>query len=139
MVTMQLLCVNGRTGEVRCANAGHPFPVLISEGLAAEVSLPSRPLGAFRRIQPSETELCLHSGESLILATDGFIEAKDQSGEMVGYDRYRNMLVESRCPDPDRHFQAFRKAHLLLAPVLEDDASMVIISCDGFQTVENRL
>ncbi|MFG1670498.1 PP2C family protein-serine/threonine phosphatase [Streptomyces sp. Y7] len=82
-VTVLLLEI-GRDGEITGLNCGHPWPYLLSgtsvEPLARTDPLP--PLGLF----PLPTELppvpcgSLHSGDSLVLYTDGVEDARDARG-----------------------------------------------------------
>ncbi|HWM21643.1 MAG TPA: PP2C family protein-serine/threonine phosphatase [Ilumatobacteraceae bacterium] len=69
---------NWRTGEIVLANAGHPPPLLVTDGNVDYASLPvGRPLG----IGPSSYEpatLTMPEGSTLILYTDGLIERRTE-------------------------------------------------------------
>lgn len=79
-------------GEMVIANAGHIPPYLNSQ----EIALPgSFPLGVLAEITYEEARFYLHPGDRLLLLSDGVIEARQPSGELFGFDRVRNMSLES--------------------------------------------
>jgi serine phosphatase RsbU (regulator of sigma subunit) len=69
---------NWRTGEIVLANAGHPPPLLVTDGNADYVSLPvGRPLG----VGPSSYEpatFTMPTDSTMILYTDGLIERRTE-------------------------------------------------------------
>ena len=69
---------NWRTGEIVLANAGHPPPLLVTDGDTDYVSLPvGRPLG----VGPSSYETAtftMPAGSAMILYTDGLIERRTE-------------------------------------------------------------
>ena len=79
--------INTSTGEVVMASAGHPDPfVCTPQGCLKEVARRNPPLGVFADVQYSEfsTKLCL--GDTLVLYTDGLVEARHE-GELFGEER----------------------------------------------------
>jgi serine phosphatase RsbU (regulator of sigma subunit) len=78
MVTTIAGIGNWRTGEIVLANAGHPPPLLISDGSVDYVSLPvGRPLG----VGPSSYEpatFTMPGDSTMILYTDGLIERRTE-------------------------------------------------------------
>jgi hypothetical protein len=79
-------------GRVELANAGHLPPYLDGEELAVEGSLP---LGAAPVNTFTVTEFRLVEGESMLLVSDGIVEAQNQRGELFGFDRTRQMSTQS--------------------------------------------
>lgn len=88
-VTMAILILDPRTGEVECVNAGHPPPIV------------AKPNGELRYLQSEEniafgildTEFelersVLAPNEVLLLYTDGLFELMDLDGEPLGMDRF---------------------------------------------------
>jgi hypothetical protein len=90
--TLALLRLDPRTGEGRLANAGHPFPLLVVEGEAAEVSLAGLPLGQGPKREYKETVLQIPPGGVLVFCSDGLFEGADWQGVPYGYDRPREIL-----------------------------------------------
>lgn len=65
---------------LRWARAGHPPPLLIRDGRATALPLPTGMLlGATSEAHYGEQELTLHPGDTLMMYTDGLIERKDSS------------------------------------------------------------
>jgi serine phosphatase RsbU (regulator of sigma subunit)/anti-sigma regulatory factor (Ser/Thr protein kinase) len=80
MATMLYGTLNLETLELVYARAGHPYPLLLrgngsSEYLIDEGNIP---LGAGRIAEYSEHRVRLHSGETLLLYTDGLIERRGE-------------------------------------------------------------
>ena len=78
-----LLYIDGGTGAIQYANAGHPLPLLIAgDGGVREVMDAT---GTVLGIQPDEVwttgSLTMQRGESLVLFTDGVTEAMAKGGD----------------------------------------------------------
>jgi phosphoserine phosphatase RsbU/P len=83
-VTLLCLIVDPVTGMVRCANAGHPLPVLVRAG-----AMPGTPLtatamvsGVMSGVEIGSETMELRPGDTLVLYTDGVTEAFDAEGMM---------------------------------------------------------
>jgi anti-sigma regulatory factor (Ser/Thr protein kinase)/putative methionine-R-sulfoxide reductase with GAF domain len=76
MATVAYALVDGESGTVRYASAGHLPPVLLSaDGVARAVDVAiAPPIGAFAYKHSPEHELALKPGETLLLYTDGLVE-----------------------------------------------------------------
>ena len=82
----------GPEGELVMANAGHLPPYLNSQ----EVVLPGGlPLGAIPEVSYDEVDRYLHPGDRLLLLSDGVVEARQQTGELFGFDRVHNLSNQS--------------------------------------------
>ncbi|WP_051732539.1 SpoIIE family protein phosphatase [Kitasatospora phosalacinea] len=67
------------TGALRAARAGHPQPVRIGAGGAAELELPGGPpLGVLPGVRYPLVEARLAPGETLLAYTDGLVEVRDE-------------------------------------------------------------
>jgi serine phosphatase RsbU (regulator of sigma subunit) len=88
------LTLDVKTGEVVLANAGHPVPyILRREGaMKAVVDGSAGPVGVLDDPAFASTALELAHGDSLVLYTDGVIEAADAHGGLYGVDRLENCL-----------------------------------------------
>ena len=65
---------------LRWARAGHPPPLLVRDGRATALPLPTGMLlGAVSDAHYGEQELALHPGDTLMMYTDGLIERKDST------------------------------------------------------------
>ncbi len=79
-------------GTVTLANAGHLPPYLNGQELTLE---PSLPLGLVKQVSYNEVAVRLNPGDQLSLYTDGLLEARNERGELYGFDRM-NALFASR-------------------------------------------
>lgn len=91
MVTMLYAMLDTQRGHLRFANAGHNYPVLIN-GQVSEIELSGLPLGVDGDTEYVEISAVLHHGDTIVLYTDGVIEASAPGGEIYGYDRLESML-----------------------------------------------
>jgi serine phosphatase RsbU (regulator of sigma subunit) len=76
-------------GAVTLANAGHMAPYLNAEPLAMEGALP---LGLIEDAEPSVMHFQLKPGDKLMLLSDGVAEARDENGELFGFERVQELL-----------------------------------------------
>lgn len=91
LVTCLVLRIDG-CGSVELANAGHLPPYVNGKELAVEGSLP---LGALPGIVFEATRFQLVEGDSLLLVSDGIVEAQNQRGELFGFERTRAISTRS--------------------------------------------
>ncbi|HNV70256.1 MAG TPA: SpoIIE family protein phosphatase, partial [Candidatus Ozemobacteraceae bacterium] len=90
--------------------------------------LAGRALGVSKTSGIAETQITLAPGEQLILYTDGFVEALSHDGSLVGYERCLDLFQQCRHDDPQAFVRGFVEAHHQLAPSLQDDSTLVIVS-----------
>jgi hypothetical protein len=81
-----------REGAVELANAGQLPPYLNGRELATEGALP---LGALPDATFPAMHFQLKGGESLLLVSDGVVEARSKTGELFGFERTRDLSTES--------------------------------------------
>ncbi|ABY34889.1 MAG TPA: serine/threonine-protein phosphatase [Chloroflexus aurantiacus] len=127
MVTMLYLHLEPHTGAVRCANAGHTFPLLITDTIQ-ELEISGLPLGVDSESEYTELNAVIAPGESLLLYTDGLIEATRADGAILGFER----LVELIMVQPQRKPRALAAAlvqevRTWTNGVLSDDVTLVIL------------
>ncbi|HZD59320.1 MAG TPA: SpoIIE family protein phosphatase, partial [Anaerolineae bacterium] len=80
------------SGSVVMASAGHPDPFVCGpEGCMQITARRNPPLGIFPGINFDSFEAKLHIGDTLVLYTDGLIEAR-RDGELFGDGRVRKVL-----------------------------------------------
>lgn len=99
-------CVIARTapdGTVTLANAGHLAPFRNGEELPVGGSLP---LGVMASAEYDEIDFRLQEEDSLVFYTDGLVEARNEAGELYGFDRVATLtgsadsveeIVEAAC------------------------------------------
>jgi len=78
-------------GTATVANAGHLPPYLNGVELPVEGALP---LGAVSGLHLPALHFTLAEGDSLLLMTDGIVEAQDTHGQLFGFERITQLLHE---------------------------------------------
>jgi hypothetical protein len=76
-------------GETTIANGGHLAPFLDREELPVAGSLP---LGVAADTHYDELIFALREGETLTFYTDGIVEARNEAGELYGFERLASLL-----------------------------------------------
>ena len=99
-VTCLLALLDPDTGHVRYANAGHNPPYLCNAQGAVELRATGIPLGLFPDLEYEEKETHLQSGDSLLMYSDGLVEAHDPDRVMFGFPRLHQVL--SSLPEESR-------------------------------------
>jgi sigma-B regulation protein RsbU (phosphoserine phosphatase) len=104
-----------RTGQLRMANAGHEFPLLVpADGGPIRAVEGCGPLmGAFSPLDVREIDIRLGPGDQLVLYTDGVTDSRAPSGERFGKPRLIETLERVRG----------RTAHELVAAVRDEVAA----------------
>jgi anti-sigma regulatory factor (Ser/Thr protein kinase) len=94
-VTCLFAILDPATGRVVLANAGHNLPYVRTTDGVVELRATGMPLGLLPDIKYQETEGVVAPGDSVLLYSDGLVEAHDRSQEMYGFPRLaREMAVD---------------------------------------------
>jgi serine phosphatase RsbU (regulator of sigma subunit) len=110
-------------GLLILANAGHLPPYLNGQ----EFSVPgSLPLGLVPQAQYDCITARLNPGDRLTFVSDGVVEAQNKAGELLGFDRTRDL---SRLP-------AAHIAHTARAFGQHDDITVVTVDFSGQAVAE---
>lgn len=80
-VTFFFGVLDGETSTFRYCNAGHPYPLLLSEGSIRVLEQGGAVLGVFPDWRYEESIVELRAGDRLLLFTDGITEASNPSGQ----------------------------------------------------------
>jgi phosphoserine phosphatase RsbU/P len=81
------------------ANAGHNAPLLLKDGYGQQLDQGGMPLGLFPSAEFRTGAVCLGSGDTLVLYSDGITEATSKSGEEFGELRLES-VVRAYCGKP---------------------------------------
>ena len=79
-----------KSGFVTLANAGHLPPFLNGKELGTDGALP---LGTLEGVEYNPLQFQLEEGDSLMLMTDGIVEAQNEEGALCGFDRTLEMIA----------------------------------------------
>jgi sigma-B regulation protein RsbU (phosphoserine phosphatase) len=121
-----------QTKRLTLSNAGQPQPILVTTaGPPAHVETDgdSFPLGIVPEARYEPTTLSLASGETIVLYSDGVVEAMNAKGEMYGFERLMTTVDQRRALNAESLLEA------ILADVGEhaksveqhDDITLVVV------------
>jgi len=88
-VTCLYLVLEPATGRVVYANAGHNLPYVRTAGGVVEFRATGMPLGLMPGMTYEERTSHIGRGDSVLLYSDGIVEAHDPAGEMYGFPRLK--------------------------------------------------
>jgi serine phosphatase RsbU (regulator of sigma subunit) len=127
-ITMTYVTVDGRSGDVACANAGHPAPrVVLPDGAVHGLDAHGLILGIDSGQDYDEARDSVPAGGSLVLYTDGVIEAR-REGELYGTERLDALLAEHRALPPRELAECVAEdARSWAGGELTDDLAVVVI------------
>jgi len=92
---LRLRRVNAHWQVSSCA-AGHPLPLLVSDGQVTEVGHSGSLVGVMDEVELEETTLSLDAGDALVVYTDGVTEARAPDDAFYGDGRLRDTLAVAR-------------------------------------------
>ena len=126
-VTCLVLVIDTSTGNTRYANAGHNLPYLRRDGIVVQLQARGMPLGLMPDSTYDEHETVIELGDLLLLYSDGITEQHDTAGEMFGFGRTSDLLVDASSGDDlvDRAVSAL--ARFSAGVEQEDDITLVTL------------
>src|SRR3954463_644481 len=83
------------TGHLRFANAGHDLPYVKTDGGVVELRARGMPLGLMPGMVYEEAETVLEPGDSVLLHSDGVVEAHDPDRGMFGFPRLKETVADN--------------------------------------------
>jgi serine phosphatase RsbU (regulator of sigma subunit)/anti-sigma regulatory factor (Ser/Thr protein kinase) len=86
------------SGHLRYANAGHNVPLVRTGDEASELRATGMPLGLLPGMEYEERETTLREGASVLLYSDGLVEAHDDEREMFGTPRVSELIARGGEP-----------------------------------------
>jgi len=126
-VTGQLMRVDLSSGIAMIVNAGHPPPIRIRDGRAAELVLHADPPFATGMVEPYRVqELALKPGDRIVFLTDGMLEHHAAEADVA------ELLVRTRDLHPREAVQDLTQAVLeACGGRLDDDATVLCFDWHG--------
>jgi serine phosphatase RsbU (regulator of sigma subunit) len=127
-ITMLYVVIDPASGEVACASAGHPaMRVVTPDGAVTQLEARGLALGIDAGQEYPAERLRLQPGSSVVLFTDGVVEAR-RNGELYGEERLHRLLAARG------HLGAQELAGAILADCrsfgggdLADDCAVVVL------------
>jgi hypothetical protein len=134
-VTALLAQLDVLRGTLAILSAGHPPPLLLREGkiIGSVETEPGPPLGIGLR-DDAIAELSLQPGDTLLLYTDGVVEARTPDGEFFGLQRLADFLARqaaSQLPPPEVLRRLMDAILEHQKSDLQDDATCVLLEWAG--------
>jgi serine phosphatase RsbU (regulator of sigma subunit) len=129
-ITCLYAILDPASGRLQFANAGHNLPCRFSRDAVTELRATGVPLGLLPGMHYEEHEATVQPGESILLYSDGLVEAHNPQGEMFGYERLYALLGRSclpGAPDPIEGLLAELAEFTGSDWEQEDDVSMVTL------------
>lgn len=84
-----------RAGSLHWVNAGHCAPMLIRASGGVETLAPTAPpAGLFEETQYPLSQIRLHSGDKLVMFSDGFPDTANPAGALFGLRRFRELVLQ---------------------------------------------
>lgn len=118
------------TGELTYVCAGHPFPLLRRlDGSVEELGSGGLPLGLKEPLEATPRSVAMAPGETLVLYTDGLVEAVDREARQAfGYDRLAALVRRGGTPQT-LHQEIFASFDRHVGDeLLYDDLTLLVIA-----------
>jgi serine phosphatase RsbU (regulator of sigma subunit) len=127
-ISMSYVVIDGRSGRVTGASAGHPAPrIVLPDGATRPLEAHGLVLGIDGGQEYAESGADLPPGASLVLYTDGVVEAR-RKGELYGDDRLDALLAQrNELPARALAVAVAEDAREFAGGDLSDDLAVVVI------------
>lgn len=99
-VTCLYAILDPTTGHLRYANAGHDLPYQRHGAEVVELRATGMPLGLMPGMQYEEKETMLTPGDTLLLYSDGLVEAHNPAHEMFGFPHLMELMGQRDDDNP---------------------------------------
>lgn len=130
--TMWYGVLDPATGDLRCANGGHPAALLVTpDGSLREVGAVGVMLGVLPDIDFVCEETRLLPGERLFVFSDGVYEILDPRGSMLPLEAFHQRLCHASASDPSPVASMLDFASATRGGPLEDDFTMLSVELVG--------
>jgi anti-sigma regulatory factor (Ser/Thr protein kinase) len=128
-VTCLLVFLEPASGRIVIANAGHNLPYVRSADRVTEVRATGMPLGLLPGVTYEETKAVIEPGSTVLLYSDGIVEAHGPEREMYGFPRLREEFGTLDVPGSDVIDRVLEHLHAFTGPgwEQEDDITMVAL------------
>ncbi len=129
-MTMLLVILDGDTGEMDWASAGHDPPIiyLATEDRFAELDGGGIPLGLFAgQAYETDTEGPFAAGDIVVLSTDGLWEARMTDGEFYGKERLEQIIRKHAGKTAEEIAAAIRADHIAACGEASQDDDITFV------------
>lgn len=137
---MFVTCVYGvldpANGEITIANAGHNLPYQHTQSGLIERRATGLPLGLMPGMTYPEISFSMQPGDTLLLTSDGVIEAHNPAGEIFGFERVRQLVAEHSGDELIANILGVYTQFTGPDHQQEDDMTLVTLAYDPDRTAE---
>ena len=120
--------LDSQSSRLTYCNAGHNPPILLgADGSGSELNSSGAILGKFPKWQYAQTSLSLNNGDTLLLFTDGVVEACDEQNEPFGEQRLMQTGQKFSGQNAARLQAALLNAVSGHCGKFQDDATMIVL------------
>jgi phosphoserine phosphatase RsbU/P len=119
--------------DARLASGGHPYPLLVHPGgRAEEVPVRGTLLGVEAQPVLEPYELSLAVGDTLVLYTDGVVDARDAAGDRFGEERLLEAVDAAAGGSAEAVAEAVDQAVAAFEPErTRDDRAILVLRVSG--------
>jgi len=132
-ITAYMCCIDMKLGVITSACAGHPPMALIRHTGDIELVKPAgKVLFELAGSDYEEISIALNDGDKIVLYTDGVFETRDQSGSIIGEERFFRMLQEnSRLSAGDLCDKIYNEIFVPPGNITDDDFALLVAEYKG--------
>jgi sigma-B regulation protein RsbU (phosphoserine phosphatase) len=94
-VALLYMVVDGKERKVVFSNSGLLYPIVCRDDVCRYLEVGGMPLGLFPNYKYKQYSFNIKSGDVIVIATDGFIDAPLSNGEPLGFERFLALVKES--------------------------------------------
>jgi len=131
VMTFQYLGVERASGRLTYANAGGCSPMIFdpATGKIQEISHAGAVLGGFKKNSYTNMTLQIEPGQAMIFYTDGFVEARNETGQELGYEGLFNLVAGCYHVDASEYYAEIMRAwqKWLGSAQPGDDLTMIVL------------
>ncbi len=131
IMTFQYLFYDADSGAGIYSNAGACSPILVDRTRCetAEITLQAPVLGGFKKSKFTNLDIKLAAGQALVFYTDGIIETMNAEGREIGYEGFKQMLLDSYDLDARKYYDNIYGRYLkwLGENQPQDDLTIIIL------------
>jgi sigma-B regulation protein RsbU (phosphoserine phosphatase) len=131
-ITFFYCVVDGDLGTLTFANAGHNHPLLVrADGSVERLAAGGSILGVFPDGAYGQDRVQMHTGDRLILYTDGITEARRADDVEFGEARLVDVAVANRaCSAPALQARLAEAVASFTNGAFQDDATLIVLASD---------
>jgi sigma-B regulation protein RsbU (phosphoserine phosphatase) len=134
--TAVLVDIDSSSGTMTCASCGHPPAYLLDRDghVKSRIESSGRPLGCFPDFEVRATSaVSLQAGDTLVLMTDGILEAESLDGELFGEERVLDVVRRHLGGSAREIADAVQSRIECFCDRRQDDATLVVMKVTSEQ------